>query len=203
MAPVRHAPAGTPEGGQFTSDGGGGGILSDAQINELKKIEDDRPGVLAYAGQEASGDINAALRTGENAGDPAIAAAIDNLTNEIASERTSGSQTVYRGVGPGVADKWKAGDALIDKAFVSTTTKESIAHFHLSHGSNQDLSESGGEATLLKIIVPSGKSALKVKGSGEHEVIIQRGSTMIVHKVERSKGMRLITMLVGRQEKFS
>lgn len=167
-------PAGSPEGGEWTSGAGGigggasvggpggeteGGGASAPQARLRRKLSDQQHVILQDYQQGGYGPINEALREGGDGGQ--WAADVRTLDGAIARGVTTAPQTVYRGttheglhrlVAAGKADGL-VGRELTMPTFVSTTSDRAVAASFGAHEQHQ---------VIYRISVPKGVRALPV-----------------------------------------
>jgi hypothetical protein len=190
-------PAGSPEGGRFTSGGGGGGT----DLGE--KAGYDRKAITAAAKEiisggddvsEASGSpvdiyqspafkaINAALREGGDlsqnvgrGGDATIESVVKGVDEAVASGTLKEPIVTYRGGGAGLADGLEVGATINDKGFVSTTLNSQVAA-KFARGDNP---------TIVKMELPAGHHGYLYKFDADNELLLGRDSKFTVTAINK------------------
>lgn len=138
----------------------------------------------AYSGSMYR-DLNSRLRAGKNASRE-DAADLKQMDKVFERASTKEPITVFRGVGPEMAAKLKAGASFTDGGFSSGTASRDIAEAYSSFG--------GDGGALMEIRVPKGAKAVSLKetsafgGSSsktrsEEEILLNRGSNFRVVEV--------------------
>jgi hypothetical protein len=170
---------------------------------ERQALKDYTSGVIS-AGDPRSGKmVNAWLRNNQsldsreysNLDNPknraAVADSVKRLDGIFSDQRLSEGMTVYRGLQSGVgADKlakaYAKGQTFADEGFVSSTTSLDMARNFAV----------GGGSSLIHITLPKGAPALPLKKGtsvnvGEQEVLLNRGQSFKIDKVDESSGMKI------------
>jgi hypothetical protein len=176
-----HAPAGSPAGGQFTSDGGGAGELPEPRDfipREMShKFSLDEEGALRDYKQTGFDSINRYLaRAGRP---PIIANSINDTIRHIDSAFGKSSltkdATLYRGAGANWAPSLQVGQTFTVPTYTSTTLdKERASRFVRGGGS------------LFVIHAPKGTQAIDGDpyGAHEREVLLPRDGRFTVRSIE-------------------
>lgn len=194
-----HEPAGSAEGGQFSSGGSEGGS-SGASAGS----SDDTPGFKVAQGLKAKElaavvdysdegftDINRYLRTGS--GPSGLKYQVEDIGSAIAKSTTTEEQVVYRGMTMGMRGRIKevkTGEMVWDKGFVSTSKSEQFAK------------DFAGGKHAVKIILTKGSHALdlgpnvptqfkRASDTREQEVLLPHGSKFRVEST-RPLTLRLV-----------
>ena len=182
-----HKPAGSPEGGQFTSASGGGGSgfdLTDAVDHELlasnsldKPLSVKEESAIAEYSENGYLDLNNALRneTGLTTQQQGMVGLLDSALNRAA---LSAPITTYRQVDAATFAKIAGALSFSDKGFTSTTGDRGILK-----GNH-----------ILKIEIAKGAHALPVGhlseyGTSEAEILLARGTKF--HVTRSASGVTL------------
>lgn len=156
-------------------------LSSEADPEELKVLKD-----YTYS----SHDVINGVKRGTYSTDPGAEAKINTLQSLLDKSTLKEDGTFFRGAeGKGWAENLKPGDTFTDKAFLSTTTDEKVAH-------DFAFTKTVEVPTVLHLDVPGGSKAIdvtdlspdKMRSLIEKEVILSPDSQFVVESVEKIDG---------------
>ena len=108
-----------------------------------------------------------------------------SLDSALSKGKTPTAMVVHRGVSRDMLSKFKAGQAYVDKGYMSTSVDRGKAE-----------NFGGKSGPLLRITVPKGASGAYVEKlsvfKGEKEFLIPRGQRLNITKIETVKGRKIV-----------
>jgi len=184
-----HEPAGSPEGGQFSSgDGGGSGAGGGgSELHGIKLTPDESVAVKEWLDYQTFEEINYNLRTNRELTNEEQKL-VDDLSSAIDKSPLPKPMTLYRGFSEvednfgrnpgkdllGKLNSMKVGDVYVDRGFTATSTGTAAT----------DYGPAGtGSGAMMVINAPAGTKVLRMP-EYQSEWVIQKGT----HYVLTSKG---------------